>query len=104
MSDKFKHSYDGFRYFVRYKEDEIIKPLCIDLPQMTGYIRYFENGRKIMSFAIKDDDMLNEYNEIFNRIKGALKINFNSMPIYNKKYTSSKIRELNDAIKTKLFS
>ena len=45
-SDKFKHSDDGFKYFIGYKEDEIVKPLCIILPQMTGYIKYFENRGK----------------------------------------------------------
>ena len=27
VSDKFKHSDDGFKYFIGYKEDEIVKPL-----------------------------------------------------------------------------
>ena len=44
--DKFKHSDDGFKYFIDYKEDEIVKPLCIILPQKSRYIKYFENGRK----------------------------------------------------------
>ena len=26
ISDKFKHSDDGFKYFIGYKEDEIVKP------------------------------------------------------------------------------
>ena len=26
VSDKFKHSDDGFKYFIGYKEDEIVKP------------------------------------------------------------------------------
>ena len=46
VSDKFKHSEDGFKYFIGYKEGEIVKPLCIILPEMTGYIKYFENGEK----------------------------------------------------------
>ena len=29
VSDKFKHSDDGFKYFVGYKEGEIVKPLCM---------------------------------------------------------------------------
>ena len=50
VSDKFKHSDDGFKYFIGYKEDEIVKPLCIVLPQMTGDIQYFENrGKKCLS-------------------------------------------------------
>ena len=55
VSDKFEHSDDGIKYFIGYQEDEIIKPLCIILPQMMVYIKYFENGRKNMSFMIKDD-------------------------------------------------
>ena len=32
------------------KKGEIVKPLCIILPQMNGHIKYFENGSKNMSF------------------------------------------------------
>ena len=44
ISDKFKHSDDGFKYFIGCEEDEIVKPLCIILPQMSGYRKYFEKG------------------------------------------------------------
>ena len=50
ISDKFKHNNEGFKYFIGYKEGEIVKLLCIILPRMSGYIKYFENGRKNMSF------------------------------------------------------
>ena len=46
VSDKFKHSHDGFKYFVGYKEGEIVKPLCIILLQVSGYIKYFEGRGK----------------------------------------------------------
>ena len=35
LSDKFKHSEDTFKYSIGYQEDEIVKPLCIILPQMS---------------------------------------------------------------------
>ena len=62
ISNKFKHSDsdDGFKHFIGYKEDEIVKPLCIILSRMSGYIKYFENGGKNMSFDIKNDDVLNK--------------------------------------------
>ena len=41
VSDKFKHNEEGNKYFIGYQEDEIVKPLCIILPQMSGYIKYF---------------------------------------------------------------
>ena len=100
VSDKFKHSDDGFKYFIGYKEGEIVKPLCIILPQMTRYIKYFENGGKNMSFVIKDDDVLDKYNEIWDKIKETLSIKFHSMPVYDEKYIKAKVREFNGVIKT----
>ena len=55
VSDKFKHNDEGFKYFIGYIKGETVKPLCIILPQMSGYVKYFENGDKNMSFFIKDD-------------------------------------------------
>ena len=60
VSDKFKHSDDGFKYFIGYQEGEIVKPLCIILPQMSGYIKYFKSSGKNMSFMVKDDDVLDK--------------------------------------------
>ena len=64
VSDKFKHSDDGFEYFISYKEGEIVKPFCIILPQISGYMKYFENDGKNMSFVTKDnnDRVLDKYN------------------------------------------
>ena len=50
VSDKFKHNNQGFKYFIGYLEVGIVKPLCIILPQMSGWIKHFENGGKNMSF------------------------------------------------------
>ena len=41
VSDKFQHNGKSFKYFICYLKDEIIKPLCIILPQMSGFIKYF---------------------------------------------------------------
>ena len=38
LFDKLKRSDEGFKYFIDYKEGEIVKPLCIILPHMNGYI------------------------------------------------------------------
>ena len=53
ISGKSKHSQKGFEYFIGYKDGNIIRPLCIILPQMTGCMKSFENVGKIMSFIIK---------------------------------------------------
>ena len=41
ISDKFKHNNEGFKYFIGYLEGGIIEPLCIILPQMSRYIKWW---------------------------------------------------------------
>ena len=69
MSDKFRHNDDDFKHFIGFKQGEIVKPLCIILPQMNAFIKYFENGGKNMSFAIKDDDVLDNLGRNLRDIK-----------------------------------
>ena len=52
-----------------------------------------------MSFKTKDDDVLDKYNEICDKIKETLSIKFDSMPVYDEKYIKGKEREFNDVIK-----
>ena len=70
---------------------------------MSGYIKYFENGGENMSFLIKEDDVLDKYNEIWNKIKKTLNTKFHSMPVYDEIYIKAKVREFNSVIKTKIF-
>ena len=98
--EKCKHSDDGFKYFTGYKEGEIVKLLCIILPQMSVYIKYFENRSKNMCFMFKNDDVLDKYDEIWDKIKKKLTIKFPSMPVHDEKYMKVKVREFNGVIKT----
>ena len=100
VSDKFKHNNEGFKYFVGYQEGEIVKPLCIILSQMSGYIKYFENGGKNMFFLIKDDEVWEKYEQIWDVIKNKLSIKFHSEPVYDKTYIKAKVREFDGKIKT----
>ena len=52
-----------------------------------------------MSFFIKDDDVWDKYNEIWNKIKKILNIKLHSMPAYVGKYIKAKVKELNGMIK-----
>ena len=67
---------------------------------MSGYIKYFGNVGKNLSFIIKDDDVINKNNEIWDKIKIAFNIKFHSMPVYDEKYIKDKVREFNGVIKT----
>ena len=68
-SHVFNHSDEGFKYFIGHQEDEIVKPLCITFFQISGYIKYFLNSGKNMSFFVRDDNVLNKYNKIQGVIK-----------------------------------
>ena len=100
VSDKFKHSEEDYKYFIGYQEGETVKPLCIILPQMNGYIKYFESGGKNMSYLIKNDEVREKYDEIWDVIKNKLDISFHSQPIYEKKYLKAKVREFEGEIRT----
>ena len=67
---------------------------------MSGYIKYFENGGKNMSLMVKNDNVLDEYDETWDKIKEKLNINFHSRPVYDEKYIKAKVREFDGVIKT----
>ena len=99
VSYKFKHKDEGFKHFIGYLESKIVKPLCIILPQMSGYIKYFENGSKNISFLIKDDEVWDKQDEICDVIKEKLGIKFHSKPVYEYRYLKAKVREFDGVIK-----
>ena len=67
---------------------------------MNGYIKYFENGEKNMSLSIKNNEVWEKYEEIWNVVKNKLNIKFHSQPIYENKYLKAKVREFDGNIKT----
>ena len=84
---------NSFKYFIGYNDNDVIRPLCIKLSQMTGYVRKFE-GNTTMSFKISNKQLLKKYNQIWKRVEKLLKIEFDSEPVYgdNDKYIKTKIK------------
>ena len=99
ISDKFRHTDDGFKYFIVYQESEFVKPLCIILFQMSGYIKYFKISGKNMCFFVRDD-VLDIHNIIWDKTKEKLNIKFYSQTVYDQKYLKVKAREIDSVIKT----
>ena len=87
----------GFKYFICYKDAKKIKPSCIFLPKMTEYRKDFDETKYIY-FLIKDDELLEQYNEIWEKLKNSLKKELGSNPIYNEKYLKAKIKLYNGKI------
>ena len=97
VSNKIKGNNETSKVFIGYMDDisGIVTPLCIILPQMSGWIKYFENGGKNMSFKIEDDSVYLKYNEIWNKIKELLGgVKFHSEPIYDDSYIKTKVKLL----------
>ena len=65
-----------------------------------SHIKYFEKGRKNISL-IKDDDVWDKYNELWNKTEKTLNLKFHSMLVYDEKYIKAKVREFNGVIKIK---
>ena len=82
---------NSFKYFIGYNDNDIIRPLCIRLPQMTGYDRKFEFNLT-MSFKISDKQLLKKYNQLWKRVEKLLEIKFDSKPVYgdDEKYIKTK--------------
>ena len=52
VSDKFNYNDNVFKYFIGYQKGEVVKPLCIILPQMNGYIK-LNMETKLCLFLLK---------------------------------------------------
>ena len=62
--NKWKINDTTYKYLCRYLNNDIIQPLCIILRQMNGYIKYFNDGGKNMSFVTDDEKVYAKYKEI----------------------------------------
>ena len=59
---------------------------------MNGYIKYFDDGLKNMSFVTDDEKVYEKYNEIWNVVKGLLELKFAASSIRNNKYILAKLK------------
>ena len=72
---------NSFKYFIGYNDNDVIRPLCVRLPQMTGYARKFDENAT-MSFRANNKQLLKNYNKIWEKVEKLLKIDFESKPVY----------------------
>ena len=84
---------NSLKYFIGYNDNDIIRPLRIRLPKMTGYARKF-NENATMSFRVMDKQLSKNYNRIWEKIKNLMRIDFESKPVYgdDDKYIKTKIK------------
>ena len=62
---------------------------------MNGYIKYFDNGSKNMTFVTDHEKVYDKYNEIWEVIRKLLKVKFVVNPVRNDKYLVAKLKIFN---------
>ena len=67
----------SFKYFIGYNDNDVIRPLCVKLPQMTDYARKFDNN-VTMSFRVNNEQLLENYNKIWEKVEKLMRIDFES--------------------------
>ena len=89
VSNKWKINDTIYKYFCGYLNNDVIQP------QMSGHIKYFDNGGKNMSFVTDDKEVYEKYNEIWNVVKRLLKLKFAVSPVRDDKYILAKLKIFN---------
>ena len=81
VSSKWKISDTKYKYFCGYINNGVIQPLCVILPQMRGYIKYFDDGGKNISFVTDDKEVYKKHNKIWEVVRKLLKLKFTVSPV-----------------------
>ena len=61
--------HNSFKNFIRYNDNNVIRPLYLFLSQTTGYINKFDKNKITMSLMVKDMQLLKSYNKIWKKMK-----------------------------------
>ena len=95
----------SFKYFIGYNDDDAIRPLCVKLPQMGGYVKCFDSNKK-MSFKVINNKLLQKHTKIWGKVGSLMNIKFDSESVYgdNGKYIKTKIKIYEDKVNTKCLS
>ena len=107
VSKKEKYGkYNSLKYFMGYNDNDVVKPLYLELSQMTGYINKFDKNTITMSLKVKDKKLFKNYNKIWKKIEKLMDIDFNTKPTYgdDDKYIKTKIKTYEDNITTNFYN
>ena len=79
-------------------DDYKVKPLHIMLPKTSIYVKSYDGQTKWMYFLIEDDDLLEKYNTIWDKVSADMKKEFDSEPVYNKNLLKTKTKFHSDEV------
>ena len=68
------------------------------LPETSAYVKSYDEQNKLMYFVIENDDLLEKYNGIRDKVRVDIKKEFDSKPVYNKTFLKTKIKSNDDEV------
>ena len=78
--------------------DHKVKPLYITLPKTRAYVKSYDGQTQWMYFLIQNDDVLEKYNTIWDKVNTGMKKEFDSEPVYNKEFLNTKLKSHGDEV------
>ena len=70
FSNKEKYDkYNPIKHFIGYNDNDVIKPLYLELQQMTGYINKFDKNTIAVSLKVRDKNFLKIYDKIWRKLE-----------------------------------
>ena len=97
VSNKWKINETTYKYLCGYLNNDVTQPLCVILPQMHGYIKYFDNDSKNMTFVTNNEKVYDKYNEIWEVL---LKVKFAVNAVREDKFLLAKLKIFNKINRT----
>ena len=95
VSKKWKINDTTYKYICGSLNNDTIQPLCVILPQMDGYIKYFDDSGRNISFVTDDEKTYKKYNEIWEVVRNLLKIDFTVNTVRDGIYLVAKLKIFN---------
>ena len=59
---------NSFKYFIGYNDNDVIRPLCVRLPQMTDYARRFDENTTMQQW-VNNKQLLKNYDKIWEKVE-----------------------------------
>ena len=99
VSKKISFGEKNYKYFIGYlHSNNKVKLLDIMLPKTSAYVKCYDGQTKWVYFLIEDDDLLEKYNAIWDKVSAVIKKEFDNHHGCNKEYLKTIIKYHGDKV------
>ena len=99
VSNKISFGGKDYIHFTGYLyNDNNVKPLHIMLPKTSAHVKRYDGQTNWMYFLIADNDLLEKYNTIWDKVNVNMKKEFDSESAYKQEFLKTKIKSHDDEV------